>query len=198
MKTSFPFPKSLAFIALLCLGLVAHAQSVQEPPVRGPRPYTRLNSVQFELLGNGGHYSLNYERILVNGPRFKTAARIGAAVWSPPIFVQGMLPELWMPMLVNEQISFGSHHLQGGAGLLLTNFVDFPGTNFRFVENGGRVVYPYATGELGYRFQRPECRLMFKLSYTPFYRLYTTREFFENALGGRWGHSGGLAVGYAF
>ena len=41
------------------------------------------NSIQIELGGHGLFYSINYERIIINGDRFKTTGQLGISYYPP-------------------------------------------------------------------------------------------------------------------
>lgn len=82
-----------------------------------PTKFDNKNSVQLEAGGHGMIYSLNYERILISGDRFKTAAQVGISYYPPS---WGYI-ELWMPIGINEILSFGNHHVEAGLGIVPVN-----------------------------------------------------------------------------
>lgn len=104
------------------------------------------NSIQFELFGPAGIYSVDYERVLINKARFKTSARIGF----------GYVSSFMLPASINQIFSWDKHHLEMGVGHLL---------NFGF--------YPDAPGlwanlKIGYRYQKPTSKFLMKVEFTPF------------------------------
>lgn len=74
-------------------------------PGNTPQSFQHKNSFQAELFGHGLFYSLNYERVIVNGPRFKTTGQAGASYYPP----QAGIITVWMPVMINELLSFGRH-----------------------------------------------------------------------------------------
>jgi hypothetical protein len=176
----------LAFLLLLSAASFGFSQS--EAPVKGPRPYTFVNSVQLELGGAGVAYSLNYERILLNGRWLKTGIRGGLGI-TPP-FQGESTPQVRIPILVNEQLSFGSQHIELGAGVSIMNTYNFLFEKFGFMF--GRFT-SFGVMSLGYRYQKPEGRLILKAAYTPMVSLR------QNGSGPVHVFQGfGVTVGYAF
>ncbi len=152
----------------------------QHTPIN-PLPFEYRNSVQLELGGHGLIYSLNYERILLNAPRFKTAVQAGIAYYPP----SADIIDIWIPVLVNEIISFNEHHMEIGVGHVFT------------VESTRNLVNPpnawelhgFMTGRLGYRLQKPGCHFIMRAAFTPLLSLGDETEFHP---------TGGLSFGYAF
>ena len=132
------------------------------------------NNIQFELLGTGGLYSVNYERFLVNRNRFKTSVQLGIS----PMF-RTSWNGLSIPISITELFSFKKHHLELGIGIA-PNFVSH--------ENHGNSWESLLNGRVGYRFQKPSGRFVFRAGYTPF--LY----FPDN----KFIHWGGISIGYSF
>jgi hypothetical protein len=151
------------------------------------------NSVYAELLGNGGLYSINYDRRLGAGG---ASVRVGAASWQTTggLFVSASDERtsfVTVPVLLNALTGAGNHHLELGAGVLLGSR-----TVTRTLGGGSeRSTIVDATGTLGYRRQRPGRGWVFRLGLTPFYgfgseeEAYPEKGFFL---------SGGLSVGYSF
>ena len=83
-----------------------------------PKAFENTNSVQAELFGHGLYYSVSFEKIVLNGQRFKTSAQLGAAAYPSGIDVRG---NFWVPVLLNEIVSFGNHHAEIGGGFLFVN-----------------------------------------------------------------------------
>ena len=140
--------------------------------------FSSLNSVQLELLGPAGIYSLNYERVLWNGSGWKTAAQVGLSFFGNQNW-KGMN----FPIAITQLKSFGNHHLEVGVGALpnvvlySSNAHEEPPQNL----NGDI----YFNGRIGYRFQNPERHFIFRAGYTPI--VYP-----------EFGHWGGIAFGWTF
>ena len=165
------------FIILLSgIGLTAFSQTDSSRPPK----FAHRNSVQFELFGHGLIYSANYERILINKPRFKTAVQAGVSYFLPTV---GFRP-VWIPVGINELVSFGKHHLEIGVGQVITPEMGHD------LQGNEKLQWDFLlSGRLGYRYQKPDGRLIVRAGFTPFYEYQ----------GGHGFHpSGGLAVGYSF
>jgi hypothetical protein len=146
--------------------------------------FTYKNSVQFELGGNGGFYSFNYERIILNGKRFKTSGRVGVAYYPPS---SGII-DLWIPVLINEIYSFGKHHIELGLGYAFTYSATRDAEN-----NPSNWEWEgFYTGRLGYRYQKPNGRLILRAAFTAFLEGPPPFIYYN------FHASGGVALGYAF
>lgn len=144
-------------------------------------PFVYKNSIQAELFGHGLFYSIGYERLFINGQIFKTTGQIGLSYYPPKT---GII-DLWIPVVINELFSFGKHHIEVGIGHVFTN--EAPRNNdyqmLRY-EWGG-----FLTARLGYRYQQPNERFIFRAGFTPFLEYRHITELHP---------SGGLAIGYSF
>lgn len=129
------------------------------------------NNVQIEILGSGAVYSVNYERTILNGNRFKTLAQIGISFWGNKSW-KGFV----IPIAVNELISFNRHHIEVGTGV---------SPNFVWRTDQSREWDYFLMGRIGYRYQNPKKKFIFRIGYTPI----ILPEF---------GHWGGVAFGYCF
>lgn len=170
--------KKTALIILLLLAL--SGTYGQHTPI-DPVPFDYRNSVQVELGGHGLVYSLNYERILLNNPGFKTSVQAGFAYYPP----ESGIIDLWIPVLVNGIVSFNQHHLEFGIGRSFTiesvsNAENLPTTH---------EFHGFMTGRLGYRLQKPGSRFVMRAAFTPLLNLEGETEFHPNV---------GLSFGYAF
>jgi hypothetical protein len=167
----------ITLIALIALSSVAYSQMTE---VSGTK-FTYKNSVQAELFGHGLFYSLNYERIILNGQKFKTTAQLGVAYYPPSAGIK----DLWIPLVVNEIYSFNKHHIELGVGHVFINesLRDFDGSTISRHWGG------FLTGRLGYRYQNPNGRLIIRAGFTPFVEYDYFFDFHP---------SGGLSVGYGF
>ncbi len=77
--------------------------------------FRKKNSIQLEAGGHGMFYSINYERIIFNADKFKTAAQAGFSYYPKITGVR----DFWIPLLVNEIFSFQKHHIELGAGYVI-------------------------------------------------------------------------------
>lgn len=125
-----------------------------EPASQVRISYNR-NYALFELLGQGGFYSLNYGRIVRRGLRGETSAQIGISV-NPKKFrgnQTGAIP-LLLPFSLNQSIVVRpKHRLFTGIGLTLVNdrLIDEP-NDFYFM----------GSLKLGYQYQNNKNRLFYK------------------------------------
>jgi hypothetical protein len=119
--------------------------------------------VFFELFGNGGLYSVNYEHRL--GER--TGLRIGFARWTADDWFGGDSRKLWtLPVTVSWIPESGRSGPELGVGLVIggNHYLSDDGT--RWSEGRTRAL----TGIAGYRWQRGE-RMVFRVGLTPFLSL---------------------------
>lgn len=132
----------------------------------GTNSFSAKNAVYLEIGGNGGYYSVNYDRIIYdNGNNFKAAVRAG---------IEGLpfkrdTKSFWagfLPLELSGMFGRSRHFLETGVGL----------TPFLIPKNdwGKEPAYSgYKPGaiipfRLGYRYQKPEGGLFFRAGYTPF------------------------------
>lgn len=162
---------------LLFLTSVTHCQE----KVNDKLSFKSYNNFQIELFGHGLFYSINYERIILNRQKLKTTAQLGFAYYPPNT---GVI-DIWMPVLINELMSFNKHHIEIGIGYIFLNEAS------RTVENEveSRSWDGFFTGRIGYRFQKPEGHLIIRMGFTPILEYTDFKEFHP---------SGGLAIGYSF
>ena len=143
--------------------------------------FQNKNSFQLDLGGHGLFYSVNYERILINGNRFKTASQLGISYYPASTGIR----DIWMPIGVNEMLSFGKHHIEAGLGYIVIREAT------RDLENNPDVWFwsGIISGRVGYRYQKPGGRLILRAAFTPFMERGSAHEFHP---------SGGISVGYSF
>jgi len=143
--------------------------------------FQNKNSFQLDLGGHGLFYSVNYERILINGNRFKTASQIGFSYYPASTGIR----DIWMPIGVNEILSFGKHHIEAGLGYIVIREA------IRDPENNPDEWFwsGIMSGRVGYRYQKPGGRLILRAAFTPFLEHGSAHEFHP---------SGGVSVGYSF
>lgn len=135
----------------------------------------------FELLGNGGLYSLNYERRINEA----VAARAGFAFYTSEDQMQGLKDRVFtVPLLVNYYLNKNErNHVEVGAGLVL-------GNDEKTYTNGEvkNEAINSATGFIGYRHQQKERGFLWRIGLTPLYSL-SNKDFWLSA---------GFSFGYHF
>jgi hypothetical protein len=165
--------------ALMSTALMAPA-AAQQP--QGPQ-----NSVYFELFGNGGLFSINYERHLTE----RSNVRVGYGHWT----IEG----LWIDEKTTvTTVPVGASWLLGSARRLELGVGVVTGRRSQpvFLSDDSRT-YSFAsmTGVIGYRYQPAQSGWMFRASFTPFYgfgdedEAYPDRGFFPSL---------GISGGYSF
>ncbi len=129
-------------------------------------------------------YSLNYERILLNGERFKTASQVGISYYPP----KAGMRDIWIPIGINELFSFGNHHLEAGIGYMPIREAT------RDLENNPDEWFwsHMTTGRIGYRYQKPSGRLILRAAFTPILEIDPLGH------GDEFHPLGGISIGYSF
>ncbi len=186
----FPFFKKNSAILLFlsfCLfqSLQAQKLSVESSKLIGiyrDKRFSYKNNIQFEVLGQGGLYSFNYERVLLNGTLLKSTLDAGIAFY-PPVLD---MPNFLTPITLNEIVSLGKHHAEIGLGCVLAFDVFNPAEG----EADLREFNLLYTGRIGYRFQKPKGKYLLRLGFTPvFYLPFSDDDKLP------WG---GISFGYCF
>lgn len=138
------------------------------------------NAFYLELFGNGGFYSINYERCLQS----HTLCRIGFSTFqTTDLFVRtdpGRITTF--PLLVSHLSGHNKHHFELGGGLLLGKWRESSETGLIF----------NLTSFIGYRFQPPGQGFLLRIGLAPMVSLNKTNypeSFFI---------SPGLSLGYHF
>jgi len=141
----------------------------------------KTNSFQIELFGNGIGYSFAYENILINKPKYKTAALIGIEYLPPSAGV-----DLVFPVQVCQLFSFDQHHFELGVGYSF--FLEL------WHEEKNKQLSGWFNGRIGYRYQKPEGKFLFRIGFIPF-RTHSIIDGDEQHNIDPWG---GISFGYAF
>lgn len=142
----------LSFIVLMMLSSISCFSQDFEA-------FERKNSVQLELGGHGLFYSFNYERILFDNGKFKTAGQIGVSYYPPFI---GYI-DVWMPIGINEIVSFGHHHFEAGMGIIIIREASRDADNNAVEWSWDH----FLSARIGYRFQKPDSRFLFRAGFSP-------------------------------
>lgn len=174
-------PSALVVVALLCACAPLHAQSGAEGPA--------ANAVYVELLGNGGLYSLNYDRRVADA----VALRVGFGAWTADDLFLGEEAEtsfITVPVTAAWLMGSGNRRIELGGGVLL-------GSRSReeaFGEGETSSSFVSLTGIVGYRYQ-PARGFMFRVALTPFFGLGDGDEAYPED---GFMPSVGISAGYAF
>jgi hypothetical protein len=172
---------ALTVVALFCMCTPLHAQ---DPAAGGA-----ANAVYVELLGNGGLYSLNYDRRFADA----VALRVGFASWTTDDLFLGEEAEtdfISVPVTAAWLMGTGNRRIELGGGVLV-------GTKSReeaFGDGETSSGFVSLTGIIGYRYQ-PARGFMFRVALTPFFGLGDEDEAYPED---GFMPSGGLSVGYSF
>ena len=144
----------LPLCATLLLVVAASPADAQETGLPASK-----NGVYLELLGNGGLYSLNYERA-VTGP---VRVRAGAAAWTAEsVWSEAKTRFRTFPMMLQIVPGSGAHHLEAGVGVLL-------GRRSPESDVGQSGGFVSLIGLFGYRYEPPGRRIVVRAGFTPFY-----------------------------
>lgn len=177
MKTSL-----IAAAALLSLAgtPTCAAQAEGAPP---------MNSVYLELLGNGGLYSVNYDRKLSD----HAAVRIGVGAWTGDDLLLGSEAKkelVTVPIGAAWLFGSGRGRLEVGAGVLVgRQSQDIP-----FEDGSTSSGFASLTGTIGYRYQPATPGFVFRAGFTPFLGLGGDEAYPESGFM----PSIGLSGGYTF
>jgi hypothetical protein len=165
--------KSLFVVAILLTSISAFSQSKYK------------NGVFLELAGNGGPYSINYERKIYNS----IVGRVGFTYIGD---------DLLFPISIGKIFGGGSHHFEINLGLTLYHYrvpVQYknsaqPQLSFDWFNS------LYLTSFVGYRYQQPDKRFFYRCGFSPLWRFYNS-DAESNTLYQviPWG---GMSVGYRF
>ncbi len=152
--TSRLLSRILPYCATVLLVVTASAAYAQDTA-----PPARHNTVYVELLGNGGLYSLNYERALTPALR----VRAGAAAWRTQSFWSDAETRMrTFPVMLHLVPGRGAHHLEAGIGVL-------PGHRGRERAVGESGGFVSLIGLVGYRYEPPQRRFVYRAGFAPFY-----------------------------
>lgn len=170
--------RHLTILFLLPLAMYVSCQDVAGDP------FQHKNSIQADVGGHGIYYSLNYERVFVNRNVYKTAFQLGTSYYPPSTGIR----DIWIPIGINEIFLQGKHHLEAGLGYLPVIEAS------RNLQGVAREWFwsHLALGRAGYRFQKPEGRLILRVAFTPVLELDRLGH------GDKFHPLGGISVGYAF
>lgn len=130
--------------------------------------YPARNANYFELLGNAGLYSLNFDHIFFYSENFKISGRAGIGV-----FPVGYHFEQYYTIENNYIFFPGDHHLEIGPGLTMQRKYNPLCSDPTGQTYGWENIW-FGMFRIGYRFQKREDGFFCKVGLTPIlYRHYT-------------------------
>ena len=146
------------------------------------------NGVFLELAGEGGFYSLNYERFLLND----VAARVGVmymGISASSGTDSASVSWLAVPIMAEYTgLRSGSHALELGAGVTIHHLSGTASTFDAFASGSGTLLA--ISPSVGYRYQNPGGGMIFRATFSPM--------IFPSASSGSFLPWFGLSVGYGF
>jgi hypothetical protein len=155
---------------------------------------TSPNSVYLEFLGNGLFYSINYDHLFTESFGGRVGASYIATWWSSA----GTFP--LMAYYLNGS---GNHKLELGLGACVILQTENQGVSFwdedEEIEGSGVL----GTATVGYRYQRAERGIVFRVGLTPFLGKFVKETLlpslhYDRQDVYRFRFFGGISVGYAF
>jgi len=137
------------------------------------------NGIYLELLGNGGLYSINYDRLFSEN----LGGRIGFMYLSEFNFIFSSAENLlFIPIMLNY-LSGGDHNFEIGGGIVI---VHADKVGFFGISKEGSSTAVGGTATIGYRYQPSRGGFLFRIGFTPFYA------------DGDFAASGGFSIGFCF
>jgi hypothetical protein len=167
-------------ITLLAVGSPCVAQAPVAPAAR--------NAVFVELLGTGGLYSVNYERMLTE----HLGLRVGYAAWNSPLLFEGTPPDRYqtLPVSMSYLLGMGERKLELGGGIMFGQ-----GTFDRSSDTKRDFSFRSLTAIVGYRSQPRDGGYLFRVGATPFYSFDEGEEAYPDP---GFFFSAGVSFGYRF
>ena len=121
------------------------------------------NSIYFEALGNGGLYSVNYDRMFTE----TIGGRIGFSYIPEIDFIFSSINDLMViPVMLNYFIGSVNHKLELGAGIA---YVSFTSGDFLGFESSSGSSGVTGTATIGYRYQPANGGFLFRIGFTPMF-----------------------------
>jgi len=165
--------KSANFLLIVFFILISLSEGKSQEVVQA------RNSVFFEVLGNGGLFSINYER----GFTPDLYGRLGFGSWTSN-FMGSETRMTTFPVLVTYFTGHKKSHFEIGGGFLFGKAKDDIGSN----------AILDLTSFIGYRYQSPGKGIVLRVGLTPFLSLDNKANYPDKGLL----LSGGFGVGYHF
>jgi hypothetical protein len=139
------------------------------------------NSVFLEAGGYGGYGSINYERGFFRFKKFTISASVGISTMKIMDYRDKINPNLIIPIAAHICYGF-RHKAEIGFGNTFINEVRY-GT----IDTPKRISVNHGNMHIGYRFQKDEGGVLFRIGYTPLLENYATIR-----------HWAGISIGYTF
>lgn len=178
----------IIFLILLLFNFESRAQSTTRA-VSDTIIKVKKNSVFLEIGGNAFLYSINYDRLFDFSPKFKASGRIGFQYTNK--FPLKYYKTVSIPVELSGLYSIyeQKHFAELGLGLTYLNSHDLVTQHTEDI-----IVLAFRAG---YRFQKPEGGLYFKIAITPLYDwLIYNRD--PEVPHNKWLIFGGVSFGYTF
>ncbi len=174
--------KQVLFWCLLTgIAFGAHAQQNNE--------LLQKNTFYLELVGNGMFYSLNYDRILVVQQNWKMSGRIGG-MYLPGLDYNDR-QMIGLPLEVSYLRGRNKHYLEVGLGFTATY------DTYRLGESRVKDLALMGVARVGYRHQKREGGLFYKVGFTPVHGVVYNMRNRQNSIGSNFTYPlFGLAIGY--
>jgi hypothetical protein len=133
--------KSILFMALFSFTAVSLYSQTDE---QNSQIFQKKNSINLEIGGYTAIGAIFYERVLVNTPKFKTTGQIGHGITGWPVAINGL-------------ISRNKHYFEFSGSIIFPSnlIVDSSASN------------SFLTGRLGYRYQKPQGKYLFRAGLMP-------------------------------
>jgi hypothetical protein len=146
------------------------------------KTFTKRNSFYGEFLGTSGSVcSINYDRILKQNENSLIDLSLGFGYFP---FFKEVNPIIGIPISINLTNGLGNHHFEIGAGLTYNSGIV---QRKETVESYGSSLDSYSITEslqvllfsfrIGYKYQKPNGGLFFRLGLTPLLKLKTFSKF---------------------
>lgn len=164
-----------SILVFICISNLTVAQNAEN------QKKTR-NLLFFEAGGSGGYGSINYEYLVKKIDKLKLSVRIGASSYHLNDYTNKFNPDIVIPIVINAYYGI-KHNIDFGLGQTITNIVYADNSDYKPKRKNN-----FNTNlSIGYRYQKEEGGIMFKIAYAPMIENnYMFRNWFL------------LAFGYAF
>jgi hypothetical protein len=164
--------KALAILVeLFCLSLISFGQGEGAGA-------NKVNTLYLEFAGTGGApLSINYDRVVLRHSGYMASITTGLG-YCP---IRDMKPILGVPFTLNLSVGKTKHFLELGSGITYNSGIvqaewqysdGFPSTGSSG-RNSESLKALYWTFRAGYKYQRPEGGLFFRIGFTPMLRVKT-------------------------
>ena len=124
---------------------------------------SKPNSVYFELIGNGGLYSINYDRLITDN----VSGRIGFMYLSKLDLIFLTVDNIVIiPVTLNYLIGNGNNKFEIGAGI---DYVNSSGGSLFGYKTNVTVTQIFGTATIGYRYRQKDGGFLFRIGFTPIF-----------------------------